>query len=147
MGQVCAQSRPFNFCIPKPLEELETLKEEEDEGDGEEELLLVVPRAQLLQVRTRTETVRLTVSAWRLIPLRTESTGRVPKKTGGDPAGAGRDRNRSGEREGERQESEGGVGAGERRHEGGDLQAQRQHERKFREAEKDGGKTQGVFDL
>lgn len=51
MGQVCARSRPFTFCAPKPLEELETLKEERDEEDGEEEeLLLVVPRAQLLQV-------------------------------------------------------------------------------------------------
>nr|XP_046239981.1 calcium-binding and coiled-coil domain-containing protein 1-like [Scatophagus argus] len=51
MGQVCARSRPFTFCAPKPLEELETLKEERDEEDGEEELLLVVPRAHLLQSR------------------------------------------------------------------------------------------------
>ncbi|XP_023279167.1 calcium-binding and coiled-coil domain-containing protein 1-like isoform X2 [Seriola lalandi dorsalis] len=51
MGQVCARSRPFTFCAPKPLEELETLKEERDEEDGEEELLLVIPRAQLLQSR------------------------------------------------------------------------------------------------
>lgn len=50
MGEACAQSRPFSFCAPKPLEELETLKEEQDEEDGEEELLLVIPRAQLLQV-------------------------------------------------------------------------------------------------
>lgn len=50
MGEVCASSRPFTFCAPKPLEELETLKEERDEEDGEEELLLVIPRAQLLQV-------------------------------------------------------------------------------------------------
>lgn len=50
MGEVCARSRPFTFCAPKPLEELETLKEERDEEDGEEELLLVIPRAQLLQV-------------------------------------------------------------------------------------------------
>ncbi|KAM9409807.1 calcium-binding and coiled-coil domain-containing protein 1-like isoform 2-T2 [Pholidichthys leucotaenia] len=48
-GEVCACSRPFIFCAPKPLEELETLKEEQ--GEGEEELLLVVPRAQLLQSR------------------------------------------------------------------------------------------------
>lgn len=58
IGQVCAQSRPFTFCAPKPLDELETLSEErneEEEGDNEdvEELLLVVPRAQLLQVRKR----------------------------------------------------------------------------------------------
>lgn len=50
MGEVCARSRPFTFCEPKPLDELETLKEEQDEEDGEEELLLVIPRAQLLQV-------------------------------------------------------------------------------------------------
>lgn len=50
MGEVCACSRPFIFCAPKPLEELETLKEEDDGEDGEEELLLVIPRAQLLQV-------------------------------------------------------------------------------------------------
>ena len=49
-GEVCARSRPFIFCAPKPLEELETLKAERDEEDGEEELLLVIPRAQLLQV-------------------------------------------------------------------------------------------------
>ncbi|KAM6927190.1 calcium-binding and coiled-coil domain-containing protein 1-like [Xenentodon cancila] len=51
MGKVCARSRPFTFCAPKPLEELETLREEQDDEDGEEELLLVVPRAQLLQSR------------------------------------------------------------------------------------------------
>ncbi|XP_029991111.1 calcium-binding and coiled-coil domain-containing protein 1-like [Sphaeramia orbicularis] len=52
MGKVCARSRPFTFCAPKPLDELETLKEEQDEEDGEEEeLLLVIPRAQLLQSR------------------------------------------------------------------------------------------------
>ncbi|AWP02995.1 putative calcium-binding and coiled-coil domain-containing protein 1-like [Scophthalmus maximus] len=55
MGEVCACSRPFTFRAPKPLEELETLQEERDEEDGEEdgeeeeELLLVIPRAQLLQ--------------------------------------------------------------------------------------------------
>uniref|UniRef100_A0A3B4GW43 Calcium binding and coiled-coil domain 1 n=1 Tax=Pundamilia nyererei TaxID=303518 RepID=A0A3B4GW43_9CICH len=51
IGEVYARSRPFTFCAPKPLEELETLKEEEDAEDGEEELLLVIPRAQLLQSR------------------------------------------------------------------------------------------------
>ncbi|XP_034022646.1 calcium-binding and coiled-coil domain-containing protein 1-like isoform X2 [Thalassophryne amazonica] len=49
MGEVCGESRLFSFCAPKPLEELETLKEERDEEDGEEDLLLVIPRAQLLQ--------------------------------------------------------------------------------------------------
>ncbi|XP_077460103.1 calcium-binding and coiled-coil domain-containing protein 1-like isoform X3 [Stigmatopora argus] len=56
MGKVCAQSRSFTFCAPKPLDELETLREERDEKDeddveDEEELLLVVPRAHLLQHR------------------------------------------------------------------------------------------------
>ncbi|XP_068451186.1 calcium-binding and coiled-coil domain-containing protein 1b isoform X2 [Clinocottus analis] len=49
MGEVCARSRSFTFRAPKPLEELETLKEEQEEEDGEEELLIVIPRAQLLQ--------------------------------------------------------------------------------------------------
>ncbi|CAK6955702.1 calcium-binding and coiled-coil domain-containing protein 1b [Scomber scombrus] len=50
-GEVCAHSRPFTFCAPKPLDELETMKEDRDEEEGEEELLLVIPRAQLLQSR------------------------------------------------------------------------------------------------
>ncbi|XP_023153426.2 calcium-binding and coiled-coil domain-containing protein 1b [Amphiprion ocellaris] len=50
MGEVRACSHPFTFCAPKPLDELETLKEEQEE-EGEEELLLVIPRAQLLQSR------------------------------------------------------------------------------------------------
>ncbi|KAM4613789.1 calcium-binding and coiled-coil domain-containing protein 1b [Polymixia lowei] len=53
-GEVCARSRHFTFCAPKPLEELETMKEErgeEEEEDGDEEMLLVIPRAQLLQSR------------------------------------------------------------------------------------------------
>lgn len=56
-GEVCARSRSYTFCAPKPLEELETLREEEDEDeeDGEEGLLLVIPRAQLLQVGTSTK--------------------------------------------------------------------------------------------
>ncbi|KAM3621171.1 uncharacterized protein V6R79_007252 [Siganus canaliculatus] len=50
-GQVCSRSRPFIFNVPKPLEELETLNEEHEEEEGEDELLLVIPRAQLLQSR------------------------------------------------------------------------------------------------
>ncbi|KAM8914689.1 calcium-binding and coiled-coil domain-containing protein 1-like isoform 2-T3 [Spinachia spinachia] len=48
-GEVCARSRSFTFRYPKPLEELETLREEQDEEDGEEELQIVIPRAQLLE--------------------------------------------------------------------------------------------------
>lgn len=59
-GEVCGRSRSFTFCAPKPLEELETLREEEgeDEEDGDEGLLLVIPRAQLLQVGTTTKAPR-----------------------------------------------------------------------------------------
>ncbi|XP_060926547.1 calcium-binding and coiled-coil domain-containing protein 1-like [Limanda limanda] len=52
-GEVCGSSRPFNFCTPKPLEEMETLTEErgeeEDGEEREEDLLLVIPKAELLQ--------------------------------------------------------------------------------------------------
>ncbi|XP_061630078.1 calcium-binding and coiled-coil domain-containing protein 1 isoform X2 [Phyllopteryx taeniolatus] len=50
-GEVCSRSSKFTFCAPKPLEELVTL---EEEPHGEEEgtdMLLVVPRAELLQGR------------------------------------------------------------------------------------------------
>ncbi|KAK7884291.1 hypothetical protein WMY93_027414 [Mugilogobius chulae] len=48
-GEVCSRSSPFTFSAPKPLEDLVTL---EEESHGEEEgndMLLVVPRAELLQ--------------------------------------------------------------------------------------------------
>lgn len=50
-GDICAVSTPFTFSAPKPMEELVTLQEE---GQGEEvgeDMLLVIPRAQLLQSR------------------------------------------------------------------------------------------------
>ncbi|XP_050952082.1 calcium-binding and coiled-coil domain-containing protein 1 [Labeo rohita] len=50
-GEVCSCSTAFTFSAPKPLEELVTL---EEEGQGEEvgkDMLLVIPRAQLLQSR------------------------------------------------------------------------------------------------
>lgn len=50
-GEICSRSAAFTFSAPKPLEELVTL---EEEGQGEEvgeDMLLVIPRAQLLQVR------------------------------------------------------------------------------------------------
>ncbi|XP_042347659.1 calcium-binding and coiled-coil domain-containing protein 1 isoform X2 [Plectropomus leopardus] len=50
-GEVCSRSSKFIFCAPKPLEDLVTL---EEEPHGEEEgtdMLLVVPRAELLQSR------------------------------------------------------------------------------------------------
>ncbi|XP_028265992.1 calcium-binding and coiled-coil domain-containing protein 1 [Parambassis ranga] len=50
-GEVCSRSSKFIFCAPKPLEDLVTL---EEAAHGEEEgtdMLLVVPRAELLQSR------------------------------------------------------------------------------------------------
>ncbi|KAM4738428.1 calcium-binding and coiled-coil domain-containing protein 1 [Anableps anableps] len=50
-GEVCSRSSKFTFCAPKPLEDLVTL---EDESHGEDEgtdMLLVIPRAELLQSR------------------------------------------------------------------------------------------------
>ncbi|KAF3696891.1 Calcium-binding and coiled-coil domain-containing protein 1 [Channa argus] len=50
-GEVCSRSSTFTFCAPKPLEDLVTL---EDGPHGEEagtDMLLVVPRAELLQSR------------------------------------------------------------------------------------------------
>ncbi|XP_008317120.1 calcium-binding and coiled-coil domain-containing protein 1 [Cynoglossus semilaevis] len=50
-GEVCSCSSKFTFCAPKPLDELVTLEEdlhEEEEGTG---MLLVIPRADLLQSR------------------------------------------------------------------------------------------------
>lgn len=50
-GDVCCRSSRFTFCFPKPLEELVTLEEEQQDGDEEAtDMLLVVPRAELLQV-------------------------------------------------------------------------------------------------
>lgn len=50
-GGVCCRSSKFTFSFPKPLEELVTLEEEQQEGEeGATDMLLVVPRAELLQV-------------------------------------------------------------------------------------------------
>uniref|UniRef100_A0A4W6FLJ6 Calcium binding and coiled-coil domain 1a n=1 Tax=Lates calcarifer TaxID=8187 RepID=A0A4W6FLJ6_LATCA len=54
-GEVCSRSSKFTFCAPKPLEDLVTLEEEphgEEVGTG---MLLVVPRAELLQVSITNE--------------------------------------------------------------------------------------------
>ncbi|KPP73546.1 calcium-binding and coiled-coil domain-containing protein 1-like [Scleropages formosus] len=50
-GEVCARSLPFTFSLPEPLEDVVTLEEGCDGEGEEEEILLVVPRAQLLQTR------------------------------------------------------------------------------------------------
>ncbi|XP_017548263.1 calcium-binding and coiled-coil domain-containing protein 1b [Pygocentrus nattereri] len=50
-GEICAVSPQFTFCAPRPLDELVTLEEERngaEENEGED-LLLVVPKAQILQ--------------------------------------------------------------------------------------------------
>ncbi|KAM4610322.1 calcium-binding and coiled-coil domain-containing protein 1 isoform 2-T2 [Polymixia lowei] len=50
-GEVCSRSPNFTFCAPKPLEELVTLEEGAHGEDGGTDMLLVVPRAELLQSR------------------------------------------------------------------------------------------------
>nr|XP_057939967.1 calcium-binding and coiled-coil domain-containing protein 1-like [Doryrhamphus excisus] len=49
-GEVCSRSSKFTFCTPKLLEDLVTLEEEPHEEEGTD-MLVVVPRAQLLQSR------------------------------------------------------------------------------------------------
>lgn len=49
-GEVCSRSSKFIFCAPKPLEDVVTL-EEEPHGEEGTDMLLVVPRAELLQSR------------------------------------------------------------------------------------------------
>lgn len=58
-GEVCSCSSKFTFCAPKPLEELVTLEEPHGE-EGGADMLLVVPRAELLHV-SRTQKRRLKV--------------------------------------------------------------------------------------
>ncbi|XP_047435659.1 calcium-binding and coiled-coil domain-containing protein 1 [Mugil cephalus] len=50
-GEVCSRSCKFTFCAPKPLEDLVTLEEEPHGEEGGTDMLLVVPRAELLQSR------------------------------------------------------------------------------------------------
>uniref|UniRef100_A0A1A8EAZ6 Calcium binding and coiled-coil domain 1 n=1 Tax=Nothobranchius kadleci TaxID=1051664 RepID=A0A1A8EAZ6_NOTKA len=50
-GDVCSRSSKFTFCAPKPLEDLVTLEEVSHGEDGGIDMLLVVPRAELLQSR------------------------------------------------------------------------------------------------
>ncbi|XP_008563424.1 PREDICTED: calcium-binding and coiled-coil domain-containing protein 1-like, partial [Galeopterus variegatus] len=44
-GRVCGQSPPFQFREPRPMDELVTL----EEADGGSDILLVVPKATVLQ--------------------------------------------------------------------------------------------------
>ncbi|XP_034393056.1 calcium-binding and coiled-coil domain-containing protein 1 [Cyclopterus lumpus] len=50
-GDVFSRSSKFTFCAPKPLEDLVTLEEEPHGEEGATDMLLVVPRAELLQGR------------------------------------------------------------------------------------------------
>lgn len=50
-GEVCSRSPKFTFSAPKPLEDLVTLEEETHGEEGGTDMLLVVPRAELLQSR------------------------------------------------------------------------------------------------
>lgn len=53
-GEVCSRSCKFTFCAPKPLEDLVTLEEEPHGEEGGTDMLLVIPRAELLQVSITT---------------------------------------------------------------------------------------------
>lgn len=58
-GEVCSRSSKFTFCAPKPLEDLVTLEESHGE-EGGTDMLLVMPRAELLQVsRTQKQLVKV----------------------------------------------------------------------------------------
>ncbi|XP_054465658.1 calcium-binding and coiled-coil domain-containing protein 1 [Anoplopoma fimbria] len=50
-GEVFSRSSKFTFCAPKPLEDLVTFEEEPHGEEGGTDMLLVVPRAELLQGR------------------------------------------------------------------------------------------------
>ncbi|XP_046896652.1 calcium-binding and coiled-coil domain-containing protein 1 isoform X1 [Hypomesus transpacificus] len=50
-GEVCSHSPTFTFCAPKPLEDLVTLEEGAQGEEGGTDMLMVVPRAELLQSR------------------------------------------------------------------------------------------------
>ncbi|XP_078480676.1 LOW QUALITY PROTEIN: calcium-binding and coiled-coil domain-containing protein 1-like [Lampetra planeri] len=50
-GEVCSCSSNFTFCAPKPLEDLVTLEEESHGEEDGTDMLLVIPRAELLQSR------------------------------------------------------------------------------------------------
>ncbi|KAK9515333.1 hypothetical protein VZT92_025986 [Zoarces viviparus] len=50
-GEVFSRSSQFTFCTPKPLEDLVTFEEEPHGEEGGTDMLLVVPRAELLQGR------------------------------------------------------------------------------------------------
>ncbi|XP_069543887.1 calcium-binding and coiled-coil domain-containing protein 1 isoform X1 [Brachyistius frenatus] len=50
-GEVCSRSSKFIFCAPKPLEDLVTVEEEPHGDEGGTDMLVVVPRAELLQSR------------------------------------------------------------------------------------------------
>ncbi|XP_072306015.1 calcium-binding and coiled-coil domain-containing protein 1 isoform X2 [Eucyclogobius newberryi] len=48
-GDVCSRSSSFTFSAPKPIEDLVTLEEDSHGEDEGNDMLLVVPRAELLQ--------------------------------------------------------------------------------------------------
>uniref|UniRef100_A0A3B4ABT0 Calcium binding and coiled-coil domain 1b n=1 Tax=Periophthalmus magnuspinnatus TaxID=409849 RepID=A0A3B4ABT0_9GOBI len=64
-GDVCSRSSSFTFSAPKPLEDLVTLEEDSHGEEAGNDMLLVVPRAELLQnhlqqcLHERTELIQL----------------------------------------------------------------------------------------
>lgn len=124
-GEVCSRSSKFTFCAPKPLEDLVTLEESHGEEEGTD-MLMVVPRAELLQVsRTQKRLVKVVkeeavlVFVWiRLsylflpaaVSLFKDSTARMPARARRAAAGSRGSQQAEGERENGVQESKGGMG-------------------------------------
>lgn len=92
-GEVCCCSSRFTFCFPKPLEELVTLEEEQQEGEEEvTDMLLVVPRAELLQVSKPSIYTTLLYNAFVIAAAAAASPlfCHIPESTPGMPARARR---------------------------------------------------------
>lgn len=85
-GDVCCRSSRFTFCFPKPLEELVTLEEEQQEGEDEAtDMLLVVPRAELLQVSKTCDVIAADADA---AAVASPLFCHIPESTPGMPARA-----------------------------------------------------------
>ncbi|KAK6308410.1 hypothetical protein J4Q44_G00216810 [Coregonus suidteri] len=82
-GEVCSASPQFTFSDPKPLEDLVTLEEGAHGEEGGTDMLLVVPRAELLQsrlqecLRERAELLHAREAAERMKQREKEMYGRA----------------------------------------------------------------------
>uniref|UniRef100_A0A4W5K8N2 Calcium binding and coiled-coil domain 1a n=1 Tax=Hucho hucho TaxID=62062 RepID=A0A4W5K8N2_9TELE len=82
-GEVCSASPQFTFSAPKPLEDLVTLEEGAHGEEGGTDMLLVVPRAELLQsrlqecLRERAELIHAREAAERMKQREKEKYGKA----------------------------------------------------------------------